>query len=186
MSIQVTRGCPYNCDFCEITSLLGRKVRMKEPRQIIDELDALYTQGWRGSVSVVDDNFIGNKKEVKNNLLPAMKRWMQDHKYPFVFNVQSSINLTDDEELMKMMAETGFKSAFIGIEIPDEESLQYCHKVQNNNRSLLESVQKIQKEDIEVSGGFIVGFDSDTPWVFFSDRSSLSKEAGSSRPWLAF
>lgn len=85
MSIQVTRGCPYNCDFCEITSLLGRKVRMKKPRQIIDELDAFYNQGWRGSVSVVDDNFIGNKKEVKNNLLPAMRRWMQDHKYPFFF-----------------------------------------------------------------------------------------------------
>jgi len=166
MSIQVTRGCPYNCDFCEITSLLGHKVRMKEPRQIIDELDALYAQGWRGSVSVVDDNFIGNKKEVKNNLLPAMKRWMQDHKFPFVFNVQSSINLADDEELMRMMAETGFTSTFIGIETPEEESLQYCHKVQNNNRDLLGSVQKIQKEGIEVSGGFIVGFDSDTPGVF--------------------
>ena len=166
MNIQVTRGCPYSCDFCEITSLLGRKVRMKQTRQIIDELDALYAQGWRGSVSVVDDNFIGNKKEIKHDLLPAMKNWMEEHKYPFVFNSQSSINLADDEELMVLMAETGFTSTFIGIETPDEASLQYCHKVQNNNRNLLESVRKIQNKGIQVSGGFIVGFDSDTPGVF--------------------
>lgn len=175
MNIQVTRGCPYNCDFCEITSLLGRKVRMKETRQIIDELDALYNQGWRGSVSVVDDNFIGNKKEIKHDLLPAMKSWVKAHKFPFVFNIQSSINLADDEELMVLMAEIGFTSAFIGIETPDEASLQYCHKVQNNNRNLLESVRKIQKKGIQVSGGFIVGFDSDTPGVFARQIEFIQK-----------
>lgn len=166
MNIQVTRGCPYNCDFCEITSLLGHKVRMKRTHQIIKELDALYALGWRGSVSVVDDNFIGNKKEIKHELLPAMKNWMEVHKFPFVFNIQSSIDLADDEELMFLMAETGFTSTFVGIETPDEISLQYCHKVQNKNRNLLESVRKIQRKGIQVSGGFIVGFDSDTPDVF--------------------
>ncbi|MFO8002421.1 MAG: DUF4070 domain-containing protein [Marinilabilia sp.] len=166
MNVQVTRGCPYNCDFCEITSLLGRKVRMKQTSQIIDELNALYSLGWRGPVSVVDDNFIGNKKEIKRDLLPVVKMWMKAHGFPFVFSIQSSINLADDEELMDLMAETGFTSTFIGIETPDEASLQYCHKVQNNNRNLLESVRIIQKKGIQVSGGFIVGFDSDTPGVF--------------------
>lgn len=166
MNLQVSRGCPYNCDFCEITSLLGHKVRMKETRQILDELETLYMLGWRGPIEIVDDNFIGNKITIKTDLLPAMKQWMDTHRYPFEFNIQSSINLADDEELMLLMVETGFTSSFIGIETPDEQSLQYCHKVQNNNRNLLQSVKKIQKKGIQVSGGFIVGFDSDTPGVF--------------------
>jgi len=166
MSIQVTRGCPFACDFCEITSLLGHKVRMKDTLQVINELDVLYRLHWRGSVSIVDDNFIGNKKEVKYNLLPAMKTWMQNHKYPFTFSIQTSINIADDDELMKLMIETGLSSAFIGIETPDEISLQHCNKIQNENRDLLQSVKKIQKNGFEVSGGFIVGFDSDTPSVF--------------------
>ncbi|MFO8235478.1 MAG: DUF4070 domain-containing protein, partial [Bacteroidales bacterium] len=166
MNLQVSRGCPFNCDFCEITALLGHKVRMKEPRQILDELETLYMLGWRGPVEIVDDNFIGNKKTIKTDLLPAMKQWMHTHRYPFEFNIQSSINLADDEELMSLMVKTGFTSSFIGIETPDEQSLQYCHKVQNNNRNLLQSVKKIQKKGIQVSGGFIVGFDSDTPGVF--------------------
>ena len=167
MNIQVTRGCPFNCNFCEITSLFGHKVRMKSTSQIINELDELYHAiKWRGAVSIVDDNFIGNKKEIKYNLLPAMKEWMQKHNFPFTFNIESSINLADDEELMSLLVETGFNSTFIGIETPEEKSLGYCNKVQNLHRDLLSSVKKIQQAGIQVSGGFIVGFDSDTPTVF--------------------
>ncbi len=167
MNIQVTRGCPYACNFCEITSLLGHKMRMKNTAQIISELDVLYdTIKWRGPVSIVDDNFIGNIKEIKKNLLPEMKKWMQSHKYPFRFSIQSSINLADDKELMSQLIDAGFNAAFIGIETPDEISLQACNKVQNKNRDLIQSVKKIQQAGIQVSGGFIVGFDSDTPSVF--------------------
>jgi radical SAM superfamily enzyme YgiQ (UPF0313 family) len=166
MNIQVSRGCPYACDFCEITSLLGHKVRMKTTKQIINELESLYKLKWRGNVAIVDDNFIGNKKEIKADLLPAIKRFMQTHKFPFVFNIQSSINLADDKELMAQMVESGFTSAFIGIETPDEPTLHACNKIQNENRDLLQSIKKIQNTGIQVSGGFIVGFDSDTPSVF--------------------
>jgi len=166
MNIQVSRGCPFSCDFCEITSLLGHQVRMKNTNQIIEELEIIYSLNWRGPILIVDDNFIGNKKEVKYNLLPTMKKWMQIHKYPFTFNIQSSINLADDEELITLMAETGFTSTFVGIETPEEKSLQECNKGQNKNRDLLESVKKIQNSGLQVSGGFIVGFDTDTPSVF--------------------
>jgi radical SAM superfamily enzyme YgiQ (UPF0313 family) len=166
MNIQISRGCPFSCDFCEITSLLGHKVRMKSKDQILNELEILYHLNWRGPVSIVDDNFIGNKKEIKGGLLPALNKWMRMHKNPFVFNVQSSINLADDRELMALMVGTGFTSAFIGIETPDETSLHSCNKVQNKNRDLLQSIQTIQHTGLQVSGGFIVGFDSDTAGVF--------------------
>jgi radical SAM superfamily enzyme YgiQ (UPF0313 family) len=166
MNLQVSRGCPFSCDFCEITALLGHKVRMKETNQILKELDILYDLNWRGPVFIVDDNFIGNKNEIKNNLLPAMKEWMRLHKYPFIFNTETSINLADDDKLMSLMAEAGFKSTFIGIETPVEESLQDCNKSQNKNRDLLLSVKKIQNAGIQVSAGFIVGFDTDTSTVF--------------------
>ncbi|MBN1416819.1 MAG: B12-binding domain-containing radical SAM protein [Bacteroidales bacterium] len=166
MNIQVSRGCPYACDFCEITTLLGHKVRMKKKEQIINELEKLYKLNWRGSVLIVDDNFIGNKNVIKNSLLPVIKDWMQAHQYPFVFNTETSINLADDEELMSLMVQAGFNSTFVGIETPDENSLHECNKNQNVNRDLLQSVIKIQKAGMHVSGGFIVGFDSDTPSVF--------------------
>ena len=166
MNIQVSRGCPNSCEFCEITSLLGHKVRIKKTEQIINELDMLYKLKWRGPVSIVDDNFIGNKKEIKNNLLPAMKNWMQRHKYPFKFSMQASINLADDEELMSLLIETGFESAFVGIETPDENSLKECNKFHNEKRDMLESIKKFQKSGLHISGGFIVGFDSDDPSVF--------------------
>ncbi|MFC1729703.1 B12-binding domain-containing radical SAM protein [candidate division KSB1 bacterium] len=166
MNIQLSRGCPYSCDFCEITALLGHKVRMKDTSQIIKELDVLHDLNWRGTVSIVDDNFIGNKNKIKNDLLPAMKEWMQEHKFPFTFNTQSSINLADDEELLSLMIASGFSSTFIGIETPDEKSLAECNKVQNEKRDLLQSVKKIQKAGMMVSGGFIVGFDSDSPGIF--------------------
>ncbi|HEY4787487.1 MAG TPA: radical SAM protein, partial [Bacteroidales bacterium] len=153
MNVQVSRGCPFACDFCEITSLLGHKVRMKKTDQVIRELDTLYKMNWRGPVSIVDDNFIGNKKEVKNNLVPAIHDWMQAHHFPFIFNTQTSINLADDEELLASMVEAGFGSTFIGIETPDEISLDSCHKVQNKNRDLLESIKKVQRFGIQVSAG---------------------------------
>lgn len=166
MNIQVSRGCPFSCEFCEITSLFGHKVRMKSTEQILDELEALYELHWRGNVFIVDDNFIGNKHAIKHDLLPAMKAWMQQHNYPFTFNTEASINLADDPELLKLMTEAGFVSVFIGIETPDENSLQECNKVQNKNRDLLQSVNLIQHAGLLVSGGFIVGFDSDSPTVF--------------------
>jgi len=166
MNLQVSRGCPFSCNFCEITTLLGNKVRMKSSIQVNNELQALYNLNWRGSVFIVDDNFIGNKNKVKENLLPSMKKWMKLHKYPFVFNTETSINIADDEELMSLMTEAGFNSTFIGIETPEEESLLECNKVQNKNRNLLECVKKIQRAGLQVSGGFIVGFDSDSPSVF--------------------
>lgn len=175
MNIQVTRGCPFACDFCEITTLLGHKVRMKQTSQILAELEALYSLNWRGPVLVVDDNFIGNKHEIKTNLLPAMMQWMQNHNFPFTFETQTSINLADDDELLTMMVAAGFVSTFIGIETPDELSLQDCNKGQNRNRDLLECVKKIQKAGMSVSGGFIVGFDSDTPSVFQKQIDFIQK-----------
>ncbi|RIH64490.1 DUF4070 domain-containing protein [Mariniphaga sediminis] len=166
MSLQISRGCPFSCDFCEITALLGRKVRMKSKEQVLNELDTLFRLKWRGAVSVVDDNFIGNKKVIKNELLPSMINWMKMHKHPFNFNAQTSINLADDDTLLTMMREAGFTSTFIGIETPVEESLQSCHKMQNENRDLLGNVKQIQRAGLQVSGGFIVGFDSDTSTVF--------------------
>jgi radical SAM superfamily enzyme YgiQ (UPF0313 family) len=166
MNFQVSRGCPFQCDFCEITTLLGHKVRMKDTSQIIKELDMLYNLNWRGPVVIVDDNFIGDKKNIKSDLLPAMKKWMKTRKYPFIFNAETSVNLADDEELMTLMVEAGFTSTFVGIETPEEKSLQHCNKKQNSNRDLLESVKRMQSAGLQVSGGFIVGFDSDTPAVF--------------------
>jgi len=166
MNIQVSRGCPFSCEFCEITSLFGHKVRIKSTEQILNELKKLYELNWRGNVFIVDDNFIGNKQVIKYDLLPAMKAWMKEYDYPFVFNTEASINLADDDELLKLMAETGFNSVFIGIETPEENSLHECNKVQNKNRDLLQSIKKIQNAGLQVSGGFIVGFDSDSPSVF--------------------
>jgi len=177
MNIQVSRGCPFSCEFCEITSLFGHKVRTKSTEQILCELEKLYKLRWRGPVFIVDDNFIGNKQFIKFDLLPAMKQWMQERNYPFIFNTEASINLADDDELLKLMAETGFKSVFIGIETPDESSLQECNKVQNKNRNLLQSIRKIQHAGIQVSGGFIVGFDSDSPSVF-QQQSNFIQQSG--------
>ncbi|MDO9110276.1 MAG: B12-binding domain-containing radical SAM protein [Desulfatirhabdiaceae bacterium] len=165
-SIQVSRGCPFSCEFCEISVLQGRKARMKSTRQVIEELDALYKMNWRGHVLIVDDNFIGNKSELKKNLLPAMKAWMKQHGFPFTFNTQASLNLADDDELMTLMVETGFSSVFIGIETPEEKSLLESNKTQNLNRNLVQSVRKMQNAGLQVSAGLIVGFDSDTESTF--------------------
>lgn len=166
MNIQYSRGCPFDCEFCDITVLFGRKPRTKNPEQIIAELDSLYNLGWRGGVFFVDDNFIGNKKKLKEEVLPAIISWMEKKNYPFVFSTEASINLADDEELMRLMAKAGFNAVFIGIESPHEESLEECNKGHNRNRDLVESIKKIQRFGFEVMAGFIVGFDNDPPNIF--------------------
>jgi radical SAM superfamily enzyme YgiQ (UPF0313 family) len=165
MSIQFSRGCPFNCEFCNVTALFGHQPRLKTAEQIVAELDALYNLGWRGQVFFVDDNFIGSKRYLKTRLLPSLIRWRKDKK-GVRFYTEASINLADDEPLMEMMVEAGFDSVFIGIETPDDESLAECNKKQNKNRDLLLSVKRIQKAGLQVQGGFIVGFDSDTASIF--------------------
>jgi len=174
-SIQFSRGCPFNCEFCDITALLGHKCRIKTSSQIIQELQNLYDLGWRGEVFFVDDNFIGNKKILKTDLLPAIIDWMGRHNYPFHFTTEASINLADDNELMKLMTAAGFLTVFIGIETPEETSLVECNKMQNRNRNMINSVKKVQQAGMEVLGGFIIGFDSDTPGIFRKQIDFIQK-----------
>ncbi|MCK5023587.1 MAG: B12-binding domain-containing radical SAM protein, partial [Candidatus Aenigmarchaeota archaeon] len=165
MNIQFSRGCPFNCDFCNVTALLGHRPRTKSAEQILVELDDLYNLGWRSSVFFVDDNFIGNRRYLKEELLPALIRWRKG-KTGFSFNTEASINLTDDDELIQLMVEAGFNKVFIGIETPDNLGLEECNKGQNVNRDLVNDVKKLQRSGLEVQGGFIVGFDSDTQTIF--------------------
>jgi radical SAM superfamily enzyme YgiQ (UPF0313 family) len=166
LNIQYSRGCPFNCDFCEITYLYGQTPRTKNVSQLIHELDAIYDTGWRGGVFFVDDNFIGNKKKLKEEVLPAMIKWTKERKDPFTFITEASINLADDEDMMRLMVSAGFNSVFVGIETPNEESLTECCKTQNKNRELVSCVKKIQNFGMQVQGGFIVGFDSDKENIF--------------------
>ena len=165
MNIQFSRGCPFDCDFCNVTVLFGHRPRIKSSGQVIAELDALYGLGWRGQVFFVDDNFIGNKRYLKTQLLPALAEWRNDKK-GIRFNTEASVNLADDRQLMEMMVQAGFDTVFIGIETPDEESLAECNKRQNKNRNLIDSVKRIQRAGLQVQGGFIVGFDNDTQSIF--------------------
>jgi len=165
MSIQFSRGCPFNCEFCNVTALFGHRARMKTSQQVLADLDSIYAAGWRGNIFFVDDNFIGNKRYLKKRLLPALIEWRKDKK-GCVFYTEASINLADDPELLDLMVKAGFDSVFIGIESPDEDSLTECRKNQNKNRDLLQNVKIIQHSGLQVTGGFIVGFDSDTPSTF--------------------
>ena len=165
MPLQFSRGCPFNCDFCNVTALLGHKPRTKSAEQILVELDGLYNLGWRSSIFFVDDNFIGNRRYLKEELLPALARWRKG-KTGFSFNTEASIDLADDNELIRLMVKAGFNKVFIGIETPDNLGLEECNKSQNVNRDLVKDVKHLQRSGLEVQGGFIVGFDSDTQTIF--------------------
>ena len=175
MNVQYSRGCPFNCEFCDIILLNGHKPRTKDKGQLLAELEELYHRGWRGGVFIVDDNFIGNKKKLKLEIIPAIIEWRKSKRRPFTLFTEASINLADDEELMKLMVDAGFSAVFIGIETPNEESLVECAKSQNQNRDLVASVKKIQNYGLEVQGGFIVGFDSDPLSIFKSQISFIQK-----------
>jgi radical SAM superfamily enzyme YgiQ (UPF0313 family) len=165
MLVQFSRGCPFDCEFCNITQLGGSRPRTKTPAQFIAEIDALYHNHWHGSVFVVDDNFIGNKTKVKE-LLKALATWMDAHGRPFHLFTEASINLAEDRELIELMTRAGFNKVFIGIETPNEASLKEAGKTNNLRSNLLQAVQAIHAGGLEVMGGFILGFDHDTPDIF--------------------
>jgi radical SAM superfamily enzyme YgiQ (UPF0313 family) len=164
MSVQYSRGCPFSCEFCDIIEIYGRIPRTKSIQQMLAEFDALKDLNWRGTVFIVDDNFIGNKKNVRL-LLPAIAEWQKRNGYPFSLLTESSVNLADDEPLLQSMREAGFRRVFLGIETPVEESLKEAQKSQNRG-NLLDSVKKIQSYGMEVMAGFIVGFDNDPEDIF--------------------
>jgi radical SAM superfamily enzyme YgiQ (UPF0313 family) len=160
MSVQFSRGCPFQCEFCDIIVLYGRKPRTKSPAQLLSELDYLYELGWRRSIFMVDDNFIGNKRNVKL-FLKELQPWMVAHEYPFSFATEASVDLAQDQELMDAMVRCNFGSVFLGIETPDEESLAFTQKFQNTRDSLSEAVYKITRSGLRVMAGFIIGFDGE-------------------------
>ncbi len=174
VSIQFSRGCPFSCDFCNVTSLLGHRPRTKTQEQIIAELDGVYALGWRKNIFFVDDNFIGNKKQIKAEVLPALIEWRKG-KIGVPFSTEVSINLVDDPELLSLMIQAGFDTVFVGIETPNEDSLIECSKNQNKGRDLVESVKQLQRAGLQVQGGFIVGFDNDTPSIFQQQIDFIQK-----------
>ena len=177
VTVQYSRGCPFDCEFCAITVLDGRKPRTKTKDQMLTELEAIYDLGYRGTVFIVDDNFIGNRRKLKEDILPAIIQWMKEREYPFSFLTEATIDLADDEELMRLMADAGFNNVFVGIETPNEESLNECKKFANKNRDLVASVRKLQNHGFQVMGGFIVGFDSD-PVSIFQSQIDLIQRSG--------
>lgn len=160
MAIQFSRGCPFNCEFCDIITLYGRKPRTKEPSQTLAELQTLYDLGWRGSLFIVDDNFIGNQRNVKRFLVSLIP-WMKERNYPFTFITEASINLAEDPELLHLMVEAGFNAVFLGIETPDQDSLKVTHKFQNTRNPLLEACRQINSAGLLIYAGFILGFDGE-------------------------
>lgn len=177
MCVQYSRGCPFDCEFCSVTAMFGHRPRLKSAAQVITELDLLWERGWRGTVFFVDDNLIGNKRSLRDELLPALRRWRAGRR-GFDFYTEASINLADDPGLMRMMVEAGFDQVFVGIETPDEAGLAECNKRQNRHRDLIADVKRIQRAGLQVQGGFIVGFDNDQPGIFqrqidFIQRSGI-------------
>jgi radical SAM superfamily enzyme YgiQ (UPF0313 family) len=162
MAVQFSRGCPFQCEFCDIIVLYGRKPRTKRPPQLLQELDQLYALGWRGDIFLVDDNFIGNKRNVKL-LLPELRHWQQRHGYPFRFTTEASVDLSSDPALMQAMVGSGFRRVFLGIETPDQASLRVTNKLQNTRSPLVESVDAITDHGLHVMAGFILGFDGEQP-----------------------
>ena len=160
MSVQFSRGCPFQCEFCDIIVLYGRKPRTKKPAQLLKELDCLYKLGWRRSIFMVDDNFIGNKRNVKL-LLRELKTWQEAHQYPFDFNTEASVDLANDPELMQLMVQCNFNAVFLGIETPDESSLKLTKKFQNTRGSLADTVDQIIRAGLRPMAGFIIGFDGE-------------------------
>jgi radical SAM superfamily enzyme YgiQ (UPF0313 family) len=177
MCIQYSRGCPFHCEFCSVILLNGNKTRTKGTKQFILELDALYKLGWRGNVNIVDDNFIGSKQRLKSDLLPALIAWSELHSYPFTFSTEASINLADDEQMVRQLVRAGLTVVFVGIETPHEASLAECGKGQNLRRDLVDSVKTLQRHGLIVHGGFIVGFDHD-PQTIFEDQIRFIQRSG--------
>jgi len=176
MPLQYSRGCPYNCEFCDIIEMFGRVQRTKTSEQFLRELEAVKASGFRGSLFIVDDNFVGNHRKVKE-LLRSLIAWQKQHDFPFALFTEASVDLAQDDELLDLMVEAGFSMVFVGIETPDEDTLAYTQKRQNLKSPILESVEKIQRRGIEVTGGFILGFDTDAPDIF--DRQiSFIQQAG--------
>jgi radical SAM superfamily enzyme YgiQ (UPF0313 family) len=176
ISIQFSRGCPFSCDFCNVTALLGHWPRLKSATQIVAELDGLYALGWRKNIFFVDDNFIGNKKALKNEVLPALIEWRKG-KTGMAFSTEVSINLADDVELTRLMTQAGFDTVFVGIETPNQDGLVECSKKQNEGRDLVASVKTLQRAGLQVQGGFIVGFDSD-PLSIFQQQIDFIQKSG--------
>ena len=178
MPVQFSRGCPYDCEFCDVIVMNGRRPRTKTPAQMLTELEALAAAGWSGAIFVVDDNFIGNRVRVKE-LLREIIAWRRRRQVRFSFFTEASINLADDQELLDLMVEAGFRSVFVGIESPNPASLMECNKMQNVGRDLSEAIRTIQRSGLEVMGGFIVGFDNDPREIFdllfdFIQRSGVA------------
>jgi radical SAM superfamily enzyme YgiQ (UPF0313 family) len=176
MSIQFSRGCPYQCDFCNVTALLGHRPRTKSVNQVITELENLYNAGWRRNIFFVDDNFIGNKKYIKDEVLPALIEWRKG-KTGCAFITEASVNLAEDPVLLDLMRRAGFVSVFVGIETPNKTSLIECNKYQNTKIDLIQSVRTIHSYGIQVMSGFIVGFDNDQPEIF-EEMISFIQDSG--------
>jgi len=179
MAVQFSRGCPFQCEFCDIITIYGRRPRAKTARRLVEELDVLHAQGWRGQVFVVDDNFIGNSKRALE-MAQEMAAWQADHGFPFSFMTEASINLAEQPALIDAMVRANFLSVFVGIESPSPASLRETKKLQNLRRDPLQSILLLQRSGLWVTGGFIVGFDSDTEQIFELQETFIEQAA---IPW---
>ena len=174
IGVQFTRGCPFNCEFCDIIELYGRIPRYKSNEQVIKELQSLYDFGYRGHIDIVDDNFIANKKRVKD-LLRELKTWTQNHGFPFYFSTEASINLTEDDELLQLMKDVDFRYVFLGIETPENNTLRLIKKNHNVNKPIEDAVRKLLSCGIVSNGGYIIGFDSESRQIANNMIDSIQK-----------